>query len=264
MENPNTATKGAILLVNDDGVDSPLLWALVDRFAQLGEVVVAAPAEEQSWVSKRMSRFEKVKVLPRRDFSCAAYSISGSPADCVNLALQHLLDAPPRAIVSGINVGHNAGLAYILSSGTIGAALEGALHGAPSFAASMALARDDYDRMKGDPQALGERLGAKATQAADILARFVEETLAKNENPYAVVHSLNFPSSSLEGARVVRARPALTQSNGFFQKEGERYGFVYRDLPENRPAQPSDRETLISGHVSYTRLDFSQLGSDLA
>lgn len=248
-----------ILIVNDDGIDSPLLRALIDTFGRLGDVVVAAPRYEQSWVGKSMSRFKEVHVESCEELPCEAYSISGSPADCVNLALGHLLPEKPRAVVSGINVGHNAGLAYILSSGTVGAALEGALHAIPSFAASMGLDRDDYDRLKDDPQALGEKLGAKADQAASMLADFVEQTLSRNENPYGVVHSLNFPTAPLEGAKIVSSQTASTEASSFFEDKGNGYHFIYRELAENHPTGSNDRETLKSGNISYSRLDFSNI-----
>lgn len=248
------------LIVNDDGIDSPLLQALIESFQKLGEVTVAAPRHEQSWVSKCMSRFKAVDFIERDDLPCRAFSIAGSPADCVNLALGYLCETPPTAVVSGINVGHNAGLAYILSSGTVGAALEGALHAIPSFAASMGLARDDYDRLKGDPQALGQTLGLKARQAADILADFVGSTLARNENPYGIVHSLNFPSTPLDNAVIVPSRPALTQAASFFGNISGEYRFQYVELPEAAAVDSSDRNTLKSGHISYSRLDFAALG----
>ncbi|MDQ8202132.1 5'/3'-nucleotidase SurE [Pelagicoccus sp. SDUM812003] len=249
-----------ILIANDDGIDSPLLLALVSEFQRLGQVVVAAPRYEQSWVGKCMSRFKEIDVIERKDLPCEAYSISGSPADCVNLALGHLLDELPRCVISGINVGHNAGLAYLLSSGTVGAALEGALHGIPSFAASLGLARGDYDRLKDDPQALGDALGAKAALAAKILADFVETKLQSNEPAYGVVHKINFPSAPLEGATIVPSNPALTVAGSFFQYRQSGYNFAYRELGENQEASPTDRETLKSGHISYSKLDFSRLG----
>lgn len=250
----------SILIVNDDGIDSPLLHALVASFQQLGKVVVAAPRYEQSWVSKSMSRFKEVDVIERHDIGCDAYSISGSPADCVNLALGHLLPEPPSCVVSGINVGHNAGLAYLLSSGTVGAALEGALHGIPSFAASLGLDRGDYDRLKDNPQALGEKLGTKANLAADILAKFVTETLEKNDPCYGVVHKINFPSAPIDNAMIVPSNPAQTQAGSFFRQKGNSYSFAYQELQEASVASPTDRETLKSGNISYTRLDFSILG----
>ncbi len=252
-----------ILLVNDDGIDSPLLQVLVSSFQRLGDVVVAAPRQEQSWVSKRMSRFETLQVAKREDLPYPAYAISGSPADCVNLAIGHLLAQPPAAVVSGINVGHNAGLTYILSSGTIGAALEGALHAIPSFAASMALDRNDYDRLKDEPQALGRKLQAKVQQAAELFATFVEETLALQGTVYGVVHSLNFPSSPNENPKITLSNPALTQASSFFENNDQSYSFIYRELAENEPNSPTDRETLKSGDISYTKLDFSTLGRNL-
>lgn len=250
-----------ILIVNDDGIDSPLLLALVSSFQRLGEVVVAAPRYEQSWVAKCMSRFKDVDIIERKDLPCEAYSISGSPADCVNLALGHLLSEKPLCVVSGINVGHNAGLAYLLSSGTVGAALEGALHGIPSFAASLGLDRGDYDRLKDNPQALGETLGAKANTAASILAEFAEKKLASGEASYGVVHKLNFPSAPIESdTEIVLANPARTEAGSFFAQKENAYSFTYVELGENEPASPTDRETLVAGKISYSRLDFSQLG----
>lgn len=249
-----------ILIVNDDGIDSPLLHALVHSFQQVGEVVVAAPRHEQSWVGKSMSRFRDIDVVERTDLPFEAYSISGSPADCVNLALGHLLSEKPRCIISGINVGHNAGLAYILSSGTVGAALEGALHNIPAFAASMGLDRGDYDRMKANPQALGETLGGKARQAAELLVDFVSKKLETETRHYGVVHKINFPSAPLESAKIIPSNPALTEAGSFFATDGSAYRFVYRELAENESAVPTDRETLKAGNISYSRLDFAQLG----
>ncbi|EDY82462.1 Survival protein SurE [Verrucomicrobiia bacterium DG1235] len=250
-----------ILIVNDDGIDSPLLLALVSSFQRLGEVVVAAPRYEQSWVGKCMSRFKDVDVIERKDLPCEAYSISGSPADCVNLALGHLLHEKPLCVVSGINVGHNAGLAYILSSGTVGAALEGALHDIPSFAASLGLDRGDYDRLKDNPQALGKALGAKAALAATLLTDFAEKTMVSGEPSYGVVHKLNFPFAPIDkDTPIVRSNPARTEAGSFFTQTGNAYSFTYRELAENAPAVPTDRDTLKAGHISYSRLDFSQLG----
>lgn len=249
-----------ILISNDDGIGSPLLLALVSAFQEIGDVVVAAPSYEQSWVSKSMSRFKEVEVVERDDLPCKAYAISGSPADCVNLALGHLLDEPPLCVVSGINVGHNAGLAYLLSSGTVGAALEGSLHNIPAFAASLGLDRGDYDRLKDKPLELGEYLGIKAAKAATIMAEFVQKILAETGPAYGVVHKLNFPTGPIDDAKIIPSNPALTQAGSFFQKRESVYGFVYRELEENASAPPSDRETLKSGNISYSRLDFSQIG----
>ena len=250
------------LITNDDGISSPLLRPLVAAFQKLGEVIVAAPSQEQSWVSKRMTRFDAVEATEVDDFPCLAFAISGSPADCVNLALAHLLPRQPDCIVSGINVGHNAGLTYILSSGTIGAALEGSLHNIPAFAASMGLCPEDYQRLAENKAEAGAVIGAKANRAAQIVADFVSETLPLEKEPYGIVHSLNFPRVDFEDAPIVRSVPALTDAAGFFQKNDDgRYRFTYRELPETRPATPSDRETLVAGHISHTRLDFSRLGT---
>jgi len=178
----------------------------------------------------------------------------------VNLALGHLLSAAPDCIISGINIGHNAGLAYLLSSGTVGAALEGALHGIPAFAASLAPDRSDYDLLKDKPEDLGEKLAEKTRQAADIFASFVSKTLAAAPPAYGVVHKLNFPSAPIESARIIRCQPAQTKAGSFFAKQGKHYSFRYQELGETQLSEPTDREVLKSGNISYTLLDYSRIG----
>jgi 5'-nucleotidase len=83
-----------------------------------------------------------------RGFCCPTWIVDGSPGDCVNIALAHLVDAQPDAVVSGINVGVNASLPLILASGTVAGAWEGASHGLPAIAFSQMLPRDAFNKLK--------------------------------------------------------------------------------------------------------------------
>ena len=117
----------SFLVTNDDGIDSPLLAALVAALLAHGRVTVAAPRTEQSWIGKAISRHRELNVrVSTHHFGCAAWEIDGTPADCVNLALGNLVEQRPDMVVSGINMGSNAGLPLILASGTVGGASEGA------------------------------------------------------------------------------------------------------------------------------------------
>ena len=127
-----------ILVTNDDGIQSPFLYSLAKTVAASHDTIVVAPSDEQSWIGRAMTRRGRIDLAEVHDqFSCPAYSLTGTPSDCVNIALGYLCPEPPDLVLSGINIGHNAGLSFVASSGTIGAALEGALHDIPAIAASM-------------------------------------------------------------------------------------------------------------------------------
>ena len=126
-----------ILAVNDDGIRSPGLAALVRAVSGFGEVWVVAPSEQCSGMSQKLSLFNEMP-LREADFPVpvmGAWSLGGTPADCVKVALDHLLDFKPDYVFSGVNDGWNAGydIAY---SGTIGACYEAVMNGIPAIAFS--------------------------------------------------------------------------------------------------------------------------------
>lgn len=126
-----------ILLTNDDGIDSPALAPFAAALGALGEVRVCVPDAERSWVGKSITRFEDISVARREDHGGAeTWACSGTPADTAQVGIHTIWPEPPSLVVSGINVGSNAGTAFLLSSGTVGAALEGWIAGIPSIAVS--------------------------------------------------------------------------------------------------------------------------------
>lgn len=126
-----------ILVVNDDGIQAEGIRRLAAAAARLGEVVVAAPKNQCSAMSHRITVFQPLEVK-RVEFpveGVTAFQVDGTPADCVKAALSGLMPERPDFVFSGINYGYNAG-ADILYSGTVGAAMEGLLHGIPAIAFS--------------------------------------------------------------------------------------------------------------------------------
>ena len=129
-----------ILIVNDDSIDAPGIRCLARAAGQLGEVCVAAPAEQCSALSQKLTLRELIPVDEVPDFPAAvrhAWRIGGTPVDCVKVALEYLLEEKPDLVLSGINNGFNAGqdIAY---SGTLGAAFEAERLGIPAIAFSAA------------------------------------------------------------------------------------------------------------------------------
>src|SRR5262245_59935984 len=109
-----------ILLTNDDGIYAPGLRALLPELRKLGEVVVVAPAGEQSAVGHSVTLMTPLIVQEILDENKApiGWAVEGKPADCVKLALRELLPQPPDLIVSGLNAGANVGI-NVLYSGTV-------------------------------------------------------------------------------------------------------------------------------------------------
>ena len=132
-----------ILIVNDDSIDAPGIAVLARAAAELGRVWVAAPAEQCSAMSQKLTLRELISVEKVTDFPASvagAWRIGGTPVDCVKVALDWLLEEKPDVVLSGINNGYNCGqdIAY---SGTLGAAFEAQRHGISAIAFSTAADR---------------------------------------------------------------------------------------------------------------------------
>ena len=136
-----------ILVCNDDGITAPGLRSLIKVMKELGEVVVVAPDGPQSGMGHAITingilRCDPVRIDEEEDHD--EYSCSGTPVDCVKLAVNVVLDRKPDLIVSGINHGSNASI-NVIYSGTMSAAMEGCLEGIPSIGFSLCDYRWDAD-----------------------------------------------------------------------------------------------------------------------
>jgi len=179
-----------ILLSNDDGINAPGLAAVYPELARLGEVTVAAPAENQSGVGHGITYAEPIMVreieplvkseLPQGKW----YRIAARPATCVRLALNSLIGERPDLVVSGINRGSNLGLTVYIS-GTLGAAREAAFDGIPAIAGSQVTPPEEY------------RPGAL------FMGRLAAEVLRRGGVPRGTLLSVNIPAGEIEGVKVV-------------------------------------------------------------
>ena len=144
MKNPG---RKQILLTNDDGIDSPGLWAAAEALSTIGYVTVAAPRNQATGAGRSHPIEADGSITPRQlqigRQIWTAYAVGGSPAQAVLYAMIDLLPKKPDLVVSGINYGENVGNGITIS-GTLGAALEGASFGVPSLAVSLQLLDDGY------------------------------------------------------------------------------------------------------------------------
>lgn len=248
-----------ILISNDDGIDSPMLVPLVKALQPQGDVRVVVPASERSWIGKAISRFDTVTVAERRIDGIEMLAVNGSPADCVSLAVHTLLPEPPDLVVSGINLGLNFGLAFVLSSGTVGAALEGWIAGVPSIAASMAIPNDAYG-LSGAQRiaALGDRPQVAAAVTADIVA-----TIWRHGFPAGVdLFSINLPADV--GPDTPRVVAPVTRSRyGKLFVPGPEEGYLHRFSSMNAIEDLDDGDIAVvsRNQVAISPLRLSLSGS---
>jgi len=125
-----------ILLINDDGIQSVGLLALKKRMEKLGSVVVVAPEDERSGVGKALTTEQIELIETSLADGSKAYATTGTPADAFLLATNKIMRHPPELLMAGINLGPNLGIDDLLNSGTLGAALEAAIHKVPAIAVS--------------------------------------------------------------------------------------------------------------------------------
>ena len=123
-----------VLCANDDGIDAPPLGALAAKLEAFADVIVVAPERQRSAASHAITLHKPLRLTERGP---KRYALSGTPVDCVYVGMLKLCDRPPTVVVSGVNDGYNLG-ADVFYSGTVAAAVEGALRGAAGVALSLA------------------------------------------------------------------------------------------------------------------------------
>jgi 5'-nucleotidase len=187
-------SKKLILVSNDDGIHAEGLTTLVRFLEPVGDVWVVAPDREQSAMSHAISLHKPLRLKEERP---QWFSVDGTPADCVYMALHHVLPRPPDVVVSGINHGPNLGN-DVLYSGTVSAAMEGALFGYPSIAVSLCVAAE---------VAHGGGVDVRHFASAGQVAQGLAVSLLSKRLPVGVLLNVNVPDVSLEklkGTRLCR------------------------------------------------------------
>ena len=133
-----------ILLTNDDGVRAPGILAVAQALKGMGEITIAAPAENQSGKGHSITTSDPIFVdTLKLAGDLPAFSLQTTPATCVKVAVEALMTQKPDIVISGINRGYNLGMVTYVS-GTVGGAREAALKGIPAIAASLAVEQTDY------------------------------------------------------------------------------------------------------------------------
>ena len=248
--------KPTALLTNDDGINAAFLHALVAACEAEGfRVVVAAPSGERSWIGRAFSRHREVTVAEYPNLGQQAWSIDGTPSDCVNIALGHLLPTKPDVVISGLNIGFNATMPLCLSSGTLAGATEGTAWGLPAVACSLDLEQSIFEQVHRASSACPPALRPHLEAACRHAARFAKG-LVGQPSLGLHVHSLNYPASVKDGTAMERTTPALVRHGSLFQRSAQGFAFAWNDGENLSTGQRTDLAVLERGLISHTVFDF--------
>lgn len=252
------------LVTNDDGIESAFLHQLVEALRPHFRVSVAAPAFEQSWTGRSMTRHGEVEVIHSPSHfpeDVEAWAISGTPTDCVNIALGNLMSEKPDIVLSGINIGFNTTETLILSSGTVAGAIEGLLWDLPAMAFSKCVPGHLFEQIRDSKGQTESDFTASLEAAAAHAAQMAVDTLKDAATHIGRVINVNFPAETSPDTPVVDTFPAKLQLGSLFAESSPgKYAFRYTDGKEIEPNPESDRAVLASGRISRSVLDFSRIG----
>lgn len=232
-----------ILVSNDDGIDAAGIRALAKAMKEIGDVVVVAPDTQQSAVGHALTVSLPLRATRHSSpEDLRGWSVSGTPADCVKLAVKRLLDQPPDLVVSGINHGRNTAVSLVYS-GTVSGATEGTLLGIPSIAFSL----DDFSH------------NADFTYAARVASWFAPQVIARGL-PRGVLLNVNIPAlpeSEILGLRLARQGDSYWDDN--YDERRDPMGRPYYWLSGHNVLlgpEGSDEELLTAGYVTITPIHY--------
>jgi len=233
-----------ILVTNDDGIDSPGLWALAEALSHVGNILLVAPEEQQSGIGTGVS-FSRdgvtINNVPSPLPGVNAYAIGGTPSDCVIIGLKYISKNHIDLIVSGINIGPNVGR-DIPYSGTVMATLGGFYRKIPSIAVSLAVT-DKNEKARFDVAAQFAATVAVSVKTGDIDARSIIN-----------INVPNLPPGEIKGVKVTRTADFgyvhLAELNGSPGKAV--YNTVTRQPDEAALETGTDVWAIKEGYISVT------------
>jgi 5'-nucleotidase len=234
-----------ILVCNDDGIHAPGIRALVESIEHMGEVVVVAPDRPQSGMGHAVTIGEPLRIQQKTGLfgAHAAYETTGTPVDCVKLAVDRILQRKPDLLVSGINHGSNSSI-NVIYSGTMSAAVEGAIEGIPSVGFSLCNYSIDADFT------LARKV---ATQVAQLIM-----TNGLIPNTLLNVNIPNISADEYKGLKICRQSAAKWNEN--FEERIDPYRRKYYWMVGNfqvmEDSTDTDEWALANLHASVVPVQF--------
>ncbi len=233
-----------ILITNDDGISSKGIFSLIEVAKEFGDVLVVAPDKPQSAMGHSITIHHPLRLNRYYGFEgVEAYSCSGTPVDCVKLAIYEILNNKPALLLSGINHGENTST-NVLYSGTMSAAVEGAMENIPSIGFSLANFSVDAD------------FSASKWAVRKIIEKSIENTIPEN-----TCLNVNIPDlliDKIHGFKICRQAHAFWSDR--FDKRKDQFGKTYYwltgEFSNVDTHDDTDLTALKNGYVSVVPTQF--------
>jgi 5'-nucleotidase len=238
-------SKPLILVTNDDGITAPGIRALISVMSEIGTVVVVAPDKPQSAMGHAITLNSTLFInkVSKENAKITEYSCSGTPVDCVKLAVNEILHRKPDLCVSGINHGSNSSI-NVIYSGTMSAAVEAGIEGIPAIGFSLL----DYD------------WNADFDAIKSSIRKITLEVLDKGM-PENVVLNVNFPKlkeNEIKGIKICRQAKAIWMEK--FDKritpQGKDYYWLTGEFINQDKGEDTDEWALENGYISVVPVQF--------
>jgi 5'-nucleotidase len=237
--------KPLILVTNDDGILAPGIRALISVMKTIGEVIVVAPDKPQSATGHAITINSTLYLdkISKENDAITEYSCSGTPVDCVKLAVNEILKRKPDLCVSGVNHGSNSSI-NVIYSGTMSAAVEAGIEGIPAIGFSLL----DYD------------WNADFEPIKSFIKKITLETIS-NGLPEGVVLNVNFPKlkeNEIKGIKVCRQAKALWVEKFDKRKTpfGKDYYWLSGEFINQDKGEDTDEWALENGYISVVPVQF--------
>jgi len=231
-----------ILVTNDDGITAPGIRALIEVMNELGDVCVVAPDSPQSGMGHAITLDSTLHIekLTKNEGKQTEYSCSGTPADCVKLAVNEILHRKPDLCVSGINHGSNSAI-NVIYSGTMSAAIEAGIEGIPSIGFSL----EDHS-WNADFEPLKQYI------------RTITKNVLQKGLPDGVVLNVNFPKENIKGLKVCRQAKAnwIEEFDKRTSPQGKEYYWLTGEFVNLDKGQDTDLYALETGFATVVPVQF--------
>lgn len=247
-----------ILLTNDDGHGSVGIFPLLRELSKEFAVTMVAPSGQRSWVGKSISFHNEIELKKIKIGEYDAYSCTGTPADCVQIGLYDVLEKKPELVVSGINLGNNAGHGRILSSGTVGAAMEASIDGVKAVSVSLHIPDDIKDKTDFyDPKNY-----KMFENAAKIILKVIKRVIDIDFGDGIDLISVNIPFDATVDSGFDITRPFRDPYGKLFERKGgSSFAHTNPSLEFSNPKEGTDLKALSEGKISITPISL-ELVSD--
>lgn len=242
-----------VLITNDDGYTSSGYLPLVKEFSKKYSVIPIVPDSERSWIGKAITKKKKLRIKKMKRDGVDLFLLNGTPADCVQIGLFHVAEKHPDLVISGINIGLNIGTARMLSSGTIGAAIEASFEGIKAIATSLSIPVSTKDNIDFYSPINYSRF----KQAAMITAKIADIVLHNSFDDGVDLFSVNIPFDATIDSKIVITTPFRDPYGSLFSKNGRRFIHHSPPVEYQNMLEGTDRKALHDEKISITPVNLT-------